>query len=917
MHNHYKVYANIKTTGIVFGVLFFITYPLLANNRCKTNFPKSLTVITDTVPSKQFDSSALKKVIADTLNPADSIEDVSEDSIENISDSLPDSSEIIKVDTTLFSKDSLDAPVNYTADDSGVLIIPTKQFILYGKANTTYKDIKLDANTIKYDQNTSLITAYGGTDTSKGALNLPTLTQAGSTSIMDTATFNMKTQRGLIKNTYYKEGELFVNAQTVKKIDKDVEFAYRGRFTTCNLDTPHFDLRAKKLKIINNKIAVSGPAYPEFEGVPIPIYIPFGIYPLNRGRHSGLLPPRFTSNDVFGLGLEGLGFYKVIDDNWDTRLESDLYSYGGWRAAVTTEYYKRYKYRGSFALSAQHTKQLNTNIYELSKEEFTVSNTYFITWNHSSDSKARPGTSFSANVHAGSTQYNANVPNNAFLNYNNSLASSISYNKLWDEGKYNLNVSLNENQNSVTRLINMNLPTVAFSTTTIYPFQSKEQVGAPKWYQKFGIGYTGSLLNIMSFYDSAFNFQKLLDTAQWGIDHRIPITLSLPPVGPLIFSPSVDFEDKWFAQKVMYNWDDKTKKVDTTIKKGFYTAAEMSFGLSMNTRIFGTYNFKHSDGVQAIRHEIDPFIGLSYKPNLVSHFYQDVQVDSLGHIRRVSQQGSVLGGFSEGRFGGLTFGINNLLEMKVKNHKDSTGTDSVKKIRLLDNLGISSGINLIPDSANRATPISPITISAGSSLFNKVNITANAIINPYREDTTAPGNSRLLWKQGKIGDFQSGSLSISTSLQSKSKDKRDDDQRLAQDETLTPDEQQRQLDYVRENPADFVDFNIPWTLQLSYSLSYNRYLSPDLVHFTSDLNTNINVNGTISLSPKWQLGGGFYFDFLTQKIQASNIFLTRDMHCWQMVIDVQVGQYKSFTITLNPKAGILRDLHINKHFMQQ
>ena len=121
---------------------------------------------------------------------------------------------------------------------------------------------------------------------------------------------------------------------------------------------------------------------------------------------------------------------------------------------------------------------------------------------------------------------------------------------------------------------------------------------------------------------------KNFDTAQWGVDHRIPITITLPPVGPLIFAPSINYEEKWFAQKIMYNWDDKTKKVDTSIKRGFYAARETSFGLSMNTRIFGTYNFKHSNGIQAIRHEIDPFIGLSYKPNLVSNFYQNVQVDT-------------------------------------------------------------------------------------------------------------------------------------------------------------------------------------------------------------------------------------------------------------------------------------------------
>jgi hypothetical protein len=88
----------------------------------------------------------------------------------------------------------------------------------------------------------------------------------------------------------------------------------------------------------------------------------------------------------------------------------------------------------------------------------------------------------------------------------------------------------------------------------------------------------------------------------------------------------------------------------------------------MCTRIFGTVNFKNSKGVQAIRHEIDPFIGVSYKPNLVSQYYKDVQVDSSVIPGGFPVQSNVTGGgFSEGRFGGLTFGINNLLEMKVRN----------------------------------------------------------------------------------------------------------------------------------------------------------------------------------------------------------------------------------------------------------
>ena len=109
-----------------------------------------------------------------------------------------------------------------------------------------------------------------------------------------------------------------MHGDLVKKIDDKVTFVKRGFFTTCNLDEPHFGFRANKLKVINKKVAVSGPAHPEFEGVPVPVYLPFGFYPLSQGRKSGLLPPQFATNEQFGLGLEGLGYYQVFNQYWDT-----------------------------------------------------------------------------------------------------------------------------------------------------------------------------------------------------------------------------------------------------------------------------------------------------------------------------------------------------------------------------------------------------------------------------------------------------------------------------------------------------------------------------------------------------------------------------------------------------------------------
>lgn len=848
----------------------------------------------DTIPNKEIDSANMENDF-DSFENADTV-------------ILPKDTTVLHIDTLLISKDSLDAPIEYAAEDSGVLIVPTKQLFLYGKAKVKQQSTNLEAGTIKYDQKTNMLIAYGGTDTTLGTLNQAVITQDGSTSKNDTIFYNLKSQKGLTKNTYYNEGEIYVHAQRFKKVSPDIAYGYKTTFTTCNLDTPHFDIRARKLKIINDKIAVSGPAFIEFEGVPMPIGLPFGIYPLNRGRHSGILAPQFASNESFGLGLEGFGYYKVINDNWDIITRGNIYTYGGWNLDVNPEYYKRYRYRGNLDVQLQKTKILNSS--GLSKSEFTQSTGFFVTWNHSTDPKARPGTMFTASVRAGSTKFNQYIPNNAFQNYQNQLSSSITWNRTWNQGKYNLSIAANHDQNNNLGLINVRLPTLNFSASTIYPFQKKEAVGTPKWYEKLGISYNGTFLNQVSFYDSSFSFKRLLDTAQWGADHTIPITLSLPSLGPLNISPSVSYEERWYGQLINRDWDPNLKKVDTVINRGFYTAREMNFGINLNTRIFGTYNFGKNSRIIALRHEVKPFISINYKPDLVSNYYADVQIDTLGNTYRFSKlDGGVMGSFSEVRFGGMSFGIDNLFEMKVRG-KDSTDEENngVKKIRLIDGLGITGGYNFIADSLNW----SPFNISLRSNLFNKINITGGASIDPYKVDTLGRRINQLLWKDGKIGRFTGGSLAISTNLKSKSKDNRKDDDRLTVDPTLTSDQQQAELDYIRNNPSEFVDFNSAWSLNLSYSLSLYRALAPDLRSFTTQINSKIRIDGDISLAPKWKLGGGTYFDFKTGKIQAVSLYLTRDMHCWQMAINVQVGQFKSFSITLNPKSGVLRDLKINR-----
>ncbi|MCB0776685.1 MAG: LPS-assembly protein LptD [Chitinophagaceae bacterium] len=821
---------------------------------------------------------------------------------------------VVRIDSfnIKISKDSLDGPVKYQAEDSAVVLIKGQKIILYGKTKTEYKDITLTAPKVEMDQRTQIVTAVNTKDSTGGTIEPAIFKSSDNEFTSDTIEFNFKNQVGLTKNTFTQDGEIFVNGEVAKKVNENTTFIKRARFTTCNLDEPHFAFVTPKMKVINQKLAVSGPAHPEFEGVPVPIYLPFGFYPLSQGRHSGLLPPQFTANEQFGLGLEGLGYYKVFSDYWDAKVYGNIYSYGGWSMNINPTYRKRYRYRGAFNFAIQNTKQNFKG-----DPDFFNNRSYSITWNHSVDSRARPGTNFSASVNAGSTKFNQLVPNSNQVNFQNQLGSSITYSKSWINKPYNLTVSANHNQNNRTRLINVSFPNVGFTMNTIYPFQKKDFAGTLKWYQKLGIGYNGNFRNQVSFYDTAFKFKNLIDTMQWGAQHNFPIVTSLPPLfnGALIVSPGVSYSQVWIAQKFRRKWNSATQKLDTTVTKGFFADHQMTFSLSFNTAVYGTYQFKKSR-VIAIRHVIRPSLSINYRPDLSkSHYYMDT-VNTSGLVLPFSEfEGALYSGFSRGRTGGLGFQLDNNLEMKYRSKKD-TGENAIKKIKIIDGYGFSTSYNFLADSLK----LTPLNFYLRTTLFEKISITASTILNPYQVNAAGIPIDKYAWEGGKfkLGTLTSGSISVSSNFRSKPKDEAKEKQRQQELDNLSQEpgligDQQRLLEYMAQNPSEFVDFNIPWQLNLSYSLSFSNRINSDYTGFEKDFNSNVSFNGSFNLTPKWNFSANGYYDFDTKKLQSFSMSISRDMHCWQLSINVvPVGIYRSFNFSISPKASLLQDLKINR-----
>ena len=910
----HKFRSKYLFAGLLTIFFFTQTWKTVGNYSDRTIFCNALTALQDTIPQKNKDTLPKRPpLIADTLI-ADTL----------LRDSLNKTSRIdtsiTRIDTfdLKISKDSLDAPVHYEAEDSAVILAKEKKVILYGKTKTNYKDIELTAPQMEIDQETQILTAVNELDSTGNLVERAHFKQGETKFQSDTIRYNFKTQKGLTKNTHTLMNEVHLVGEDVKRIG-NVIYSRKGVITTCTLDDPHFGFRYEKIKLVNNKVAITGPIHPEFESVPIPIYLPFGFFPMNsHKRHTGLIAPTFTANEDFGLGLEGLGYYQVLNEYFDVKVQGSFYSYGGWNATITPTYRRRYRYQGQLNFSIQNTK------YNFKGDpDFIKNRSYSITWSHSMDSKARPGTTFSANVNAGSTAYNKYIPNNPNRNFQNQLGSSITYARTFKNS--NLTVSANHNQNNQLRLINLNLPDIGYSISTFYPFQrrAEELVGAPKWYDKLGVAYNGTVRSQVSFYDTAFQFRQLIDTLQWGGQHNFPVTLSLPPIlgGKFLVAPSLSYENKWIAQKFRRQWNPTTLKLDTTVTKGFYMDHKASFGIGINTALYGTFNFKgKGDSITgrrhtAIRHVIRPNVSVSYSPSLSkSHFYE-TQIDTTRRRFRFSEfDGSLFGFYGEEDFGGLSFGVDNNIEMRRKGKNDTTAKG--KKVRLIDGFGFNGGYNFIADSFK----LSPISFYFRSTLFEKINITGSTTLNPYQVDSAGFPVNKYAWDGGKfkLGRFTNGSLSVSTNFQSQPRDEKKDQERKRREQELLEDplvanDVQSQLDYMRRNPAEFVDFNIPWSINLGLSVFFSERLRSDYKGFEKEFSSNMNFSGSFSLTPKWNFTVNGYYDFDTRNLQTFTMSIAREMHCWQLSINVTpVGPFRYFNFTISPKSGLLQDLKINR-----
>ena len=150
----------------------------------------------------------------------------------------------------------------------------------------------------------------------------------------------------------------------------------------------------------------------------------------------------------------------------------------------------------------------------------------------------------------------------------------------------------------------------------------------------------------------------------------------------------------------------------------------------------------------------------------------------------------------------------------------------------------------------------------------------------------------------KIGRLTSATVAVGINLKSKASPTGDKTSDLGTEEELAA---------INANPDAYVDFNVPWSLNISYNLSYKK------PKFEKTVTNSLSFNGDLRLTEKWKIGFSSGYDFETHDLTYTSLDFYRDLHCWELKLNViPFGARQSFRLDINVKSQVLQDLKLTR-----
>lgn len=839
----------------------------------------------------------------------------------------------------------INSPVQYEASDSLVYNAKSKTALLYGQSKVKYENMDLEAEKIHMSLDSSLVHATGTRDTTDSTghtlVGTPVFSMGQDKYESDTMAFNFKTKKGLISKVYTQQEDGFLQSEISKRSANGDVYLQHGRYTTCDKKHPDFYIALSRGKVRPGKDVTFGPAYLVVADVPLPLAIPYGFFPFTKSYSSGFIMPTYGDESARGFYLRDGGYYFAINDKWDLKLLGEIYTKGSWGLSAASNYNKRYRYSGSFFLSYQNTKTGDKNMPDYSEQK-----SFKVQWSHRQDAKANPYSSLSASVNFATSSYERNNLNSLYNPQTLSQStrtSSVSWSTTFSSIGLSLSSTANLSQNMRDSTLSVTLPDLNISLSRFYPFKRKHAAGDERWYEKISMSYTGQISNRIDTKEDRFLKSNLIKDWRNGWNHSIPISGNFTLFNYINVSPSFNFQDRMYTHKIMRSWDETAQKEACDTIYGFNNVYNYNMSISASTKLYGffTPNRKiFGDKIQTIRHVITPSVSFSYAPDFGQgrygyyKTYQKTNADgSVDLVEYSPYEGQLYGVPGKGKTGNISFDIANNVEMKIKSDKDSTG---IKKISLIDELGLAMSYNLATDYH----PLSDLTMRIRLKWWKNYTFNMNAVFASYAYELDKDGKpyvgNRTLWGMGKFGRFQGTSQNFSFTLtpeklkkwfgggddeeDKKKKSNKDDEDGVDTDIESNVDdtmvEGQRGAKKSgggkAETDADgYMRFNMPWSLTFGYGITMRENTSGKFntksMRYPYKFSQNLNVSGNLRLSDGWNISFSSGYDFDQHKMSMTTASLQRDLHCFNMSCSVVLAPYTSYNFSFRCNAATLTD----------
>jgi lipopolysaccharide assembly outer membrane protein LptD (OstA) len=778
--------------------------------------------------------------------------------------------------------------VNYTADVIEY-DIAHKVLLLHGNALVEYRGTTIFADTIHYLIDEGTLAASG----------LPQLIENGDTVVGESMHYNLRNRRGRVRTASAASGDTRYNGDFIAKSDSNSYYLEQGEYTTCtDIDTPHYCFYGRHIKVLPRDKAITRPVVLNIGTAPV-FVLPYFILPMDNGRSSGVLRPRFGGNPASGGYMDNIGYYWAPNDYMDYILSLRVSEFEDWLISAGGAYALRYWLNGS--ISGRYSRNLN---FRTANERWSL--------DYSHQQNLAPDGSFTLSGRGSIvsdkhfyTQFSQD--STELLNQN--ISANLALSKRLPKINGSINAAWNRNQNLTTGSVDEELPSVSFGLTSrpLIPQRVESEIEAkdPAWYNKIYWSYSARALQKRNYLSN-----DTLNTPVWahsGLNQSVSLNSPQTLFKWFTISPNFSIQNSLFdayydttsiityeqvilrdtTEAPAYGWEISETFLDTTkqnrivkyvvtkndsirhVMRDTTTWRDNSFsfrdaqtsswqaGVNLSTQLYGLYPIRIFN-FAGLRHTLSPSVGYTFVPEKkIDHQYPGIGIPYAGAGKRQQI---------------ISFSLGNLFQGKTIAKALKPGDkDTEKKFTILSG---SMGTSYNAEAKKRKWSNVGLNASTSYSMFNvgynssyTLYNESDALITPVLMSYSVSLRPQSI---GARGSFWNGDLISLYGPQ------------------------------TGAAPAALDNWNIG--INPSYEFSRSRSRTTD--DFISRKNYQLSTSVSLAFTQKWSTSWSGYYNFNTNRLESNTINFHADLECWDLQFDWRPSGY-------NP--GFYFSVAIKKH----